>query len=295
MNTASHVVETATGAYAREVDAWTAFWADPGQSRCAAGAPEIWQVLTKHWSSFARSLAPGTQVLDLGCGGCAVGRLLVGARFDLHVTGIDAAGIPPLTNPRIAVLSHTAMEALPFTGRGFGAAVSQYGFEYSRTDVAAREIARVLAPGAKLSFLVHHADSAIVAATRARLDAIDEFLDPTPRAAFCSGDPVGFRSQMAALIERHPDDNLVACLARELPPRLAAPQAKRIAIWTAVEEALAPERCVSASLTSCCVAPSRIGEWLEPLRAVCALLPVSVLREANGDPIAWSIEGVRGQ
>ena len=165
MNTATHVMDTAPGVYARGADAWTAFWADPDQSRCAAGAPEIWHVLTKHWSSFARALAPGTRILDLGCGACAVGRLLVGARFDLHVTGIDAAGIPLATYPRIAVLSHTAMEALPFTEPVFGAAVSQYGFEYSRTEVAAREIARVLAPGANLSFLVHHADSAIVAAS----------------------------------------------------------------------------------------------------------------------------------
>ena len=33
---------------------------------------------------------------------------------------------------------------------------------------------------------------------------------------------------------------------------------------------------------------------LDPLHSVCDLMPVTVLREANGDPIAWSIEGVCG-
>ncbi len=295
MNTASRVMGTAAAANTGAADAWTAFWADHEQSGCATGAPEIWQVLSDHWWSFARSLAHGTPVLDLGCGACAVGRLLVGARSDLHVTGIDAAKIPPAAHPQLAVLSHTAMEALPFMERRFGAVVSQYGFEYSQTDLAAREIARVLAPGAKLSFLVHHADSAIVAATRARLAVIDMFFGPALRTAFCSGDAAGFDSQMAALIEQHAQDDLVACLSRALPPRLASPQARRIAIWAAIEEALAPERCVSGTLLACCVAPSQIGEWLDPLRSIGELMPITVLREPNGDPVAWIVDGACGK
>ncbi|HEY6123246.1 MAG TPA: class I SAM-dependent methyltransferase [Steroidobacteraceae bacterium] len=292
MNTASDVMESAPGVRARAVDAWTAFWADADQSRCAAGAPEIGLALTNHWSNFARSLAPGTPILDLGCGACAVGRLVVGASADLHVTGIDAATTPRTPHPRIDVLSHTAMEALPFTGRRFGAVVSQFGYEYSRIDVTAREVARVVTPGARLSLLVHHDESAIVASTRARLDAIERLLGASLRAAFCAGDAAGFHAQMTALIALHPHDDLVACLARALQPRVASPQAKRIATWSAIEEALAPERCVSEALCECCVPALRLDEWLEPLRATCRLLPVSVLREPNGAAIAWKIEGV---
>jgi SAM-dependent methyltransferase len=233
-------------------------------------------------------------VLDLGCGACAVGRLLVEARLDLHVTGIDAARIAPVMYPRIAVLPRTAMEALPFTERRFDAAVSQFGYEYSRTDETARELARVLAPGANLSFLVHHAGSAIVAATRARLEAIDGLLGSAPRTAFCSGNVAGFGAQIAALLERHPHDSLVTYLARALPPHLVSPQGRRIATWAAIEDALAPERCVSASLLSCCVAEPQLEEWLDPLRAIGEWMPATVIRESNGDPVAWKVEGVCG-
>ena len=293
MNTASHVMDIAPAAEKRAADAWTAFWADPEQSRCAAGAPAIWRVLASHWSAFARSLGPRAQVLDLGCGAAVVGRILAGARSDLHIMGIDAAGIPPASHPQLDVLSHIAMEALPFPDRRFGAAVSQFGYEYSQVDAAAREVARVVAPGAKISFLVHHADSAIVAATCSRLDAISGFLGPAMRTAFCSGDAAGFSAEMSALIESHAQDRLIAQLAQLLPSRLADPQLKRISIWVAVEEALAPERCLAESLRTCCVAPSQVAEWSGPLRAVCHLAPVSVLREPNGDPIAWRVEGVR--
>jgi SAM-dependent methyltransferase len=281
-----------TASQARATDTWTAFWADSGQSSCATGAPEIWQALERHWTSFSRSLGYGTRVLDLGCGACAVGRMVVRARSDLHVTGIDAAKVPATAHPQLAAMSHTAMEAMPFAARRFGAVVSQFGYEYSRIDESAREIARVLAPGAKVSFLVHHAQSAIVSATRARLDAIDEFLGPPLRAAFCSADAAALASRLSALVGKHSQDDLVAQLAQALPARLSSPPAQRVAIWTAIEQALTPERRLSEALGSCCVGQSQIGEWLGPLRVVCELLPPAVLREPNGDPIAWSIEGV---
>jgi len=293
MNTASQIMDTASGARARAAEAWSAFWADPAQSHCAAGAPGIWTALTSHWAAFARSLGAGTRVLDLGCGAGVVGKLLLDARSDLRVTGIDSAKIPPATHPRLATLSHTAMESMPFSDRQFGAAVSQFGFEYSQADVAAREIARVLAPGAKLSFLVHHAESAIVHSTRDRLNVIGEFLGSTLCTAFCSADVATFRSQMSALIDRYRHDALVAHLARALPPRLNSPHWHRVAIWTALEVALEPERRVSESLDACCVAPAQMEEWLGPLRSVCDLAPVAVLREPNGNPIAWRVAGVR--
>ena len=273
--------------------AWTAFWADPGQSRCAAGAPAIWQVLANHWAAFARSLPQGTAVLDLGCGAGVVARLLVGARPDLRVTGVDSAKIPPAALPQISVLSHTAMESLPFPERRFGAVASQFGYEYSQTDATTHELARVLAPGAQLSFLVHHADSAIVASTRARLGVIHALLGQAMRTAFCSGDAASFNARMRMLMEKHAGEPLIAQLAQALPPCLRNAPEKRISTWVAIEEALAPERCVAETLEECCVGAARLDEWLEPLRSICQLPPVSVLREPNGDPIAWKVEGRR--
>src|SRR5205814_521506 len=97
MNTVFAAEDAGTRPAARDREAWTLFWADAAQSRCAAGAPEIWQALMRHWWAFARSLPRGARVLDLGCGAGAVGRMLLAVRDDLRITGIDAARIPPST------------------------------------------------------------------------------------------------------------------------------------------------------------------------------------------------------
>jgi len=293
MKLASRTINPGPRGYGLAKDAWSAFWQDPGQSRCVAAAHDIWQMLTHHWASFAARLGHGTRVLDLGCGAGAVARLLLAARGDVQVTGIDFARVPLVIHPNFELLSDTAMESLPFGEQCFGAVTSQFGYEYSHTDAAARELALVLAPGARVSFLVHHSGSSIVATNRSRLNALIGFLGPMTRAAFCSGDVASFNARMAALIESHPDDSLIAELARALPSRLGRTQCERVAIWNAMEDALAPERCLADSLNSSCVASPELDEWLAPLRGICELAPVSVLREPNGEPIAWKIEGTR--
>ena len=50
---------------------------------------------------------------------------------------------------------------------------------------------------------------------------------------------------------------------------------------------------MAESLDACCVAPSQIDGWAEPLREVCALQPITILREGDGTPIAWCAEGTR--
>jgi hypothetical protein len=220
-----------------------------------------------------------------------VARLLLDSRPDVSVTGIDFARIPLTIHPRVELLADTAMECLPFAEGSFGAVVSQFGYEYSQMELATHEMARVLAADARFSLLVHHADSSIVAANRSRLNALIAVLGQNMRATFCSGNAAAFNAQMQALAARHPHDALVAELARCLPLRLNRAQQERMAIWNAIEEALAPERCLAEALNACCVGPEELDEWLAPLRAAFELQPVSVLREANGDAIAWSIGG----
>jgi len=283
--------DAGTRAPARDRDAWTLFWADPAQSRCAAGAPAIWEALVRHWRGFAAALPRAARVLDLGCGAGAVGRMLLAARDDLRVTGVDAATVPRSRLPQMELLSETDMESLPFEDGSFDAVVSQFGYEYSHTGDAAREVTRVLAPGAALSFLVHHSDSAILSANRERLGAVVAFLAPTMRSSFCAGDAERFNTQITLLVERYPDDTLIAQLANALPARLGWMAEKRMSTWESLEEALAPERCMSDSLNACCVSPAHIDAWLEPLRASCELSPITVLREPDGTPIAWCATG----
>lgn len=289
---APSMVNPVSGVDALVKNAWTAFWQEPGQSRCLSDAPDINAILAGHWSSFALSLARGSRVLDLGCGAGAVGRLLLSARSDMHVTGIDFARIPFAIDGHVELLSETAMESLPFADGTFGAATSQFGFEYSRMDETVREMARVLRPGAKFSFVVHHAGSSIIAASRAQLDALHAFLEQKSlRAAFFAGEADAFNAQISELLRRHPHDALIATLARSLPLRVGRAARERAAIWSAVEEALAPELCLSHALHACCVAPEGLDDWLRPLRKSCDLGPPSILREPSGAPFAWRIEG----
>jgi SAM-dependent methyltransferase len=274
--------------------AWSAFWQEPGQTRCVAGAPHIWIELEAHWKRFARTLCGGARVLDVGCGVGAVGQLLLDSRNDLHVTGVDFARLPLTLRPGIELLPETAMEELPFHDRSFGALVSQFAIEYSDVAATAREIARVLAPGAGVSMLVHHAGSAIVAANRRRLDALRSLLENPVRTAFCGGEIQAFHAHMTALRTRHGQDELIAQLTSALPSRLARPAPERAAIWKAVEDALAPERCLAESLQASCVAETDLAAWLEPLSEVFRLRAPVVLRESSGQAIAWKIEGACG-
>jgi ubiquinone/menaquinone biosynthesis C-methylase UbiE len=289
----SRAVEVVPGTNARAAAAWTAFWNEPGQDRCASGAPGIWQALERHWSSFGRSLVPDARVLDLGCGAGAVARQLLQTGARISVTGVDLARLPLTIMPQVELLSDTAMEELPFPDCSFGAAVSQFGFEYAETGRAAKEMARVLAPGARLSFLVHHASSAIVQATRARLDALGMILAPAMGAAFCAGDARACDFLWRGLLAQHRGDPLVEELARSLPSRLQRASRERVAIWNAIGEALGPERCIAECLATRCVDGSQVERWIDPLRAVVELAPVTVLREPCGKPIAWRVEGVR--
>jgi SAM-dependent methyltransferase len=293
MKTALRNSGPAIGTGYRAQDAWTAFWADAAQSHCVAGAPAIQRSLAAHWTALAGSMRADTCVLDLGCGAGVVGSWMLGARPELRVTGVDLARLNHQLHPQLELVSGTPMEDLPFDDGLFGAVVSQFGFEYARRDLAAREIARVLRPGGALSLLVHHAGSPVLSNNRNRLAVLELLLSARMQTAFCEADAPALGALLSALRERYPDDDLLCQLSRALPPRLRLPAPDRVATWNAIGRALAPERCLLQALRASCVSEVRLNEWLHPLHAVCESMAVSVLRESNGDPIAWKVEGCR--
>jgi SAM-dependent methyltransferase len=231
-------------------------------------------------------------VLDIGCGAGIVGRILLGARWDLRVIGVDLARVAASADWRLDLMSETAMEELPFEDQRFDAAVSQFGFEYGSIARSAKEAARVLAPGAPFSFIVHHAHSPIVRADRARDRALRAVLGRRVEQAFLTGLPAPLDRQLELVRRLGPSDTIVSQVANALRSRLGLGCDERRAVWRAIVEALAPERELIAALENSCVAPDRFDEWLAKLTGPLEISNASVLRRPNGDVIGWTVDGV---
>jgi SAM-dependent methyltransferase len=275
--------------------AWNAFWDEQeANSRCLAKAPwDVRQCLDGHWARLAESLPPLSHILDIGCGAGIVGRVLLRARSDLRVTGIDLASVAPSYDRRLCLMSGTSMEDLPFHNQRFNAAVSQFGFEYGSITRAAKEVARVLTPGAPFSFIVHHANSPIVRDDRDRKRALGAILGLRVEHAFLSGQRAKLDRELELVRRGAPCDATVDQIAYALRSRLSLSCNDRRAIWSAIREALAPERELITALESSCVKPKDLDKWLAKLSGPLRILHASVLRRPNGQVIAWIVNGDR--
>lgn len=282
---------------ATRVRAWTAFWEEQGpQSRCLADAsPETDRCLSEHWLAYAAVLPSGAHVLDIGCGSGAVARLLASAQPHLRVVGVDSAQVPNLGTGRssqVRIFPGVAMESLPFANGAFGAAVSQFGFEYCAIEAAARELARVLRASAGVSFIVHHSQSPVVRASRHHNNGLAELTGGGVKASFLAGQAPALGAQLDFIARRHPQDRTIEFAARCLLLNVSRTEPERLAIWDAVVNALAPDRTLSDALESCCVASDELRDWLAPLRAYFAIdRPIALA--AAGEPLAWKIAGAR--
>ena len=234
-----------------------------------------------------------TRVIDLGCGGGAVGRVLLAEKPTLHVTGIDIANVPRSGDPQVELMSGTAMESLPFADGAFGAAVSQFGYEYAKPEIAAKEIARVLVPGAPFSFLVHHPEGPMVAEMRRHRRAIESLCGLRVQAAFFSGNANTLAERFAILKRECSDDPIVEQAECGLRAHILNDELHRLQVWKAVTEALAPELLMLDSLEFCCADDRQIDDHAEPLtRWFDVRLPV-VIRTRLGEPVAWAVHGTR--
>lgn len=275
-------------------EAWTVFWAEQGpRSRCLARAPDLSDPLDAHWRRFASKLPPMTRVIDLGCGAGTVGRALRAEASGLLVTGIDIADVPPSGDPQLELLPGTAMESLPLADEMFGAAVSQFGYEYGRSELTAKEVARVLAPGAPFSFLVHHPLGPLVAEMRRHRRTIESLCGLRVQAAFFSGNANALAERFVALKRECSNDPIIADAERGLRAHILSDQSHRLQIWQAVTEALAPELFMLDSLDLCCTDDRDIDHHIEPLTRWFDVRLPAVLRTGRGEPIAWVIHGTR--
>ena len=282
------------GALGLHADAWTEFWRDQDEdSGCCANAPEILAPIHRHWSVFASRLPAGSHVLDLACGTGAAGRALIDANPWLSITGVDFAAVPAASDPRIEILANTRMESLPFADDSFDAAVSQFGFEYGSIDEAARELARVLRPGARFSFLVHHSGGRIATDSVRHRRALVAICGRELEVAFLAGNAAALDRQLTMIQHQCPHERIVKEADRGLRRHMGLGPAHRVEIWRAVKAALVPELTMLADLAAASVSPGQMRSWLRALAARFDLRLPAELTLASGQPLCWTVEGVR--
>jgi ubiquinone/menaquinone biosynthesis C-methylase UbiE len=276
---------------------WSAFWQEfypegrpwercpiPGDGRYA---------VDRHWAHFAAALPRDARVIDLGCGAGIVGRILLHYRNDLRVTGIDFADVPTPEVANLTIHPWVSMEALPFDDGRFDAAISLFGIEYGNIGKTAQELERVLKPGARFSFLVHHCESEIVCEGSTRRRGLRELLSGRVKAAFLGGSVAAIEQQIGRLKKQFPDEPSVRHFSRYLHHHITRTRAERQAKWQYLLDGLAPELALLMHLERSAKSAVEIGSWLPSLLAIMKVVSVSILRRSSGEPIAWQVSGSR--
>jgi len=170
---------------------WNQYWHYDRIASCfdGAGAHNYDDCVAAGWRAFFHALPEGTRIIDLctGNGAAALIAAEVGRTEGkgFEIVAVDQADIdPPAYVTRhqedfaaIRFLPATGVEALPFPDSSFGAAVSQYGIEYSDLSRSLPEAIRVLAPDGCLRLVVHAEEGVVAAEARAVVADADLLLD----------------------------------------------------------------------------------------------------------------------
>jgi SAM-dependent methyltransferase len=293
-------------------DAWTRYWtaagAKPGGGCLpnAAGPVEATQRIV--WQDFARDLARGARLLDLATGNGIVLGWIAAARRDLKLVGVDSAAVLPPPPKGATLKAGVALERLPFGAASFDAATSQFGIEYGDVPAAARELARVLRPGAPVRMIVHHAASAIVEHNRARREALGWALAPgglldKGRAFAAAGMtipvPPAFHQAPVEAQRLFPGQSVAAEFAIGVVQRLELVRsrggAEALAALAAMEREAAGESARIALMERAARDEAGAAAMSEALaHAGFAMEPLAVLPQPQAArPLAWILSGTR--
>ena len=165
-------------------DPWSLYWqSDCLESCVATQSTQDVLVIARFWEKLALQLHADAQVLDVATGNGAVPATLLKANSKLGITAVDKAKIDPLRflsapGALIGVNFQADVDicTLPFEGAVFDAVTSQFGIEYASLEQAGPELLRVAKCGARVRFLMHHADSKIVVPARRKRHEMDTLL-----------------------------------------------------------------------------------------------------------------------
>lgn len=289
---------------------WTRYWRG-GRHECCVGDQPF--DLSAVWRDWFSTLAPHAHFLDLATGAGQVASLAVAARRGFTVVGVDAAdlGPPRAGGPRL--IGNTRLEKLPFDDASFDAVGSQFGIEYAERGAALAEAARVLKPGGRGRFVLHHAEGAIAAAARTRLALHKAVVGAGEafRAAervyrmHLERAPAPFRIQaeaklreivagMRARLGPRPDDNIAQIvgflidLAREPARYDPADALRRLAV---AEDEVEGWRLRQAAQQAAALSPAAMEDVRAGLAGAGLVVdPAAVVSGPGGALVAWRLD-----
>lgn len=164
------------------VEHWEAYYRGGAIATCPMGPSSSYTLeLRELWLGFFSALDDGARILDVGTGNGAIALLAkeaataAGMRFEIH--GADLAAIdPPRHVPNgvalfDGIVFHPGMPAehLDFPTGSVDAVSGQYSLEYTDVGKALAEVWRVLRPGGRGLFVLHHEQSVLIRNARESL------------------------------------------------------------------------------------------------------------------------------
>ncbi len=168
------------------IDAWDRYWKGGHGDTCFHQGDVF--SLQKDWMAFFAALPKSARILDLATGNGALPLMAATVSREeglgFSITGVDfATPSPELVSDvdaslldGISFVSSTPLETMEFDEASFDAVTSQFGFEYSDTRRSIPRIAKLMAPGCKLRFLIHSHGGSVFRSTEQRCGRIKQLL-----------------------------------------------------------------------------------------------------------------------
>lgn len=275
-----------------ERQSWTFYWDDGRAPQgCCPNGPEALEAdLRTFWQAVAQSMGQGDRVLDAACGRGAVYSLLVEARPDLQLAGVDYADTGARSGG-LNILGNTDCRSLPFNAGHFHGIVSQFGIEYAGIEGLA-ECIRVAQPAARFAFVMHHVDSALTKGSMRRAKALADLLASNlfemARSAARGAMPEGVDDLLFALSDRHASHSVIREIHSALVASLNGGNAL-IHIDRIESLALAELRRLEAQAASALTSDG-IASWCALLRDAGRPVAIDRINLADGLPAAWTLQ-----
>jgi SAM-dependent methyltransferase len=172
-----------------DVESWDRYWAQGLLHSCANAFSGNYQgPILERWQAWFEAAPAGGRVVDIGTGNGAIAAIAAAISrergLDLEIHGVDLADIDPMrtVTDAEALLAgirfhpRTSAAALPFADGSVNLVTGQYALEYTPVDEVLSELARILAPGGRAAFMLHHTASVVLETTRADLEHTDRVL-----------------------------------------------------------------------------------------------------------------------